>query len=77
MGAMSAPAAQRFGGVVGEGGVTSFQRRLREGGFTNAGGGGGGGFSASVAGPSSRDRDRGRRRGKGRVGFEEGGREMG
>jgi len=57
LGAMSAPPAQRTGGVgeaSGVGGVTSFQRRLRESGF-----------SASVAGPSSRGRGRGRQR----VGF--------
>jgi protein SFI1 len=64
LGAMSAPPAQRggeFEGIVGGRGVTSFERRLREGGF------GGDGFSKTVAGPSARGRGTGR--GKARVGF--------
>jgi protein SFI1 len=64
LGAMSAPPAQR--GLTGmenqgEGGVTSFQRRLRDGGF--GAGAGAGGFSKSVAPGTSRGR------GKARVGF--------
>jgi protein SFI1 len=65
LGAMSAPPAQRnVGDDAVVGGVTSFQRRLREGGF-----GGPTAFSRSVAGPGSivgRGRGRG---GKPRVGF--------
>lgn len=59
LGAMSAPPAQRNMGGEGVGGVTSFQRRLRDGGFA-------GGFSKSVA---PRGLGTGRGRGKARVGF--------
>jgi protein SFI1 len=67
LGAMSAPPAQRGVGDAagGVGGVTSFQRRLREGGFDA---GGGSRFSKSVAGPNSLV-GRGRGRGRARVGF--------
>lgn len=62
LGAMSAPPAQR---AVGEfegigGGVTSFEKKLREGGFSGAGG-----LRRTVAGPSAR----GRGTGKAKVGF--------
>lgn len=71
VGAMSAPPAQRrSGGAGGAGfgpaGLTSFQRRLREGGFGAAGTGtGGNGFSKSVVGLGRGARGRGERR----VGF--------
>jgi protein SFI1 len=65
LGAMSAPPAQRGVAASGVGGVTNFQRRLREGGF---GAGSESGFSKSVAGPSSLV-GRGRGRGKVRVEF--------
>ncbi|KAF2824908.1 Sfi1-domain-containing protein [Ophiobolus disseminans] len=68
LGAMSAPPAQRAGDVGAVGGVTSFQRRLREGGFAGAGSRGGV-FSASVAVAGPSGRGQGRDRGRQRVGF--------
>lgn len=69
LGAMSAPPVAQIRPIneIG-GGVRSFEARLREGGFGDAGGAGAGGFSASVAVGARGGRGR-FGRGKGRVGF--------
>jgi protein SFI1 len=67
LGAMSAPPApsSRFATEGAKRGVTSFETRLREGGFGNTNAAGSGGFSASVRG-----RGGGKGKPRARVGFE-------